>query len=562
MRFRGLVLTFTLMAFVLAGALAAAGGTGYPDSKTQPLADGCTRSSLALLAEGARDTQSPDSPPVAPSWVYVNGDNTPRTVEGSVLAVHTAGTDLFGVHDTYDLNVDVSPTAPPAYTPILSTRNAAESPPQIHTEWESGLAPLWAWPEPGDRVRETGSAIWDCGHWQDGTRQFPGSDNIPYDPLGSTGVEPIGGEEIEIHPILELATWRAHPQFPVPSGQLDVEISNQGGKAKAVMECALVAPSAPAAGVERVAAGAGCSRLQDVTGRSYTYFLAAPPRPAGNARLAWSQELHTSHHAPAPVVTARADGILVTVPFDTVAASGELQDFGASFRVWWDKDKRALRHFRVTLDSLSVFNNLDGDIGEDQSDPSITPAGEWDVYVDVGGQWTRLRDHVAGLDAVPAASPAAPARFDLSGVPTFDVYLPADGEFRAMVDARECDLPGYSDCPGGPTNTELDFNQFPGRATITDPVADLTGQTTMLSTSPHTCPSHCEEGENASQASQCGGPCYRLDMTVEDVTAAVRGHQFRAITRATPASPAQEEEHEVLKEAVLRAQGACPPICS
>ena len=176
---------------VVAGSLVAAASSG-PDSKTQPLQDGCNRSNLILLAQGGIGlTGTPQLPPVAAQWVYVNGDRTPRTLEGSVLATHTAGSDLFGVHDTYDANFDVAPD--PAFTSLLSSRNGLESPPQIHTEWESGVSPFWAWPSPGDRVRETGSWIWDCGHWQDGDRQISGGDNVPGDPLGTAGVEPIGG---------------------------------------------------------------------------------------------------------------------------------------------------------------------------------------------------------------------------------------------------------------------------------------------------------------------------------------------------------------------------------
>src|SRR5438132_3954384 len=229
----------------LASGAYAIGSGEHPESKTQSVEDGCNRSQLALLGEAAVTMEAGPHPTGFSSWVYVDGDNQPKTLGGLVLGTHTAGTDLFGVHDTYDLNIDVSPDA--ASDHLLSTRNAAEGPPQIHTEWESGLAPLFAWPSPGDTVRETGSEIWDCGHWQDGDRKVPEGDFIPGDPLGTAGAEEIGGEEIEIHPIAELATWRKAGAFvpagatvPVHAKQLDVAISNQGGKAKGVEECALL----------------------------------------------------------------------------------------------------------------------------------------------------------------------------------------------------------------------------------------------------------------------------------------------------------------------------------
>jgi len=249
---------------LLAGSAAAVRAASHPDSKTQSIADGCNRTQLGLLGEAALTMASAPHPTPFPSWVYVNGDNRPKTVEGTVLGTHTAGTDLFGVHDTYDVNFDVVPD--PAYEGLLSTRNAAEKPGQIHTEWESGLAPLFAWPATGDRVRETGSEIWDCGHWQEGERKVPSSDLLPGDPLGEAGVEQVGGEDIEIHPISELATWRANGDF-TPFGQpasvrassLDVALSNQGGKAKGVEECALTLPTGDSNLAGRLVAGRGCS---------------------------------------------------------------------------------------------------------------------------------------------------------------------------------------------------------------------------------------------------------------------------------------------------------------
>ena len=389
-----------------------AAAADHPDSVNQPPRDGCNRSDLVYLGEAAVALEHEGGPNAAPEWVYVNDPGKPgeirtiRTVEGSVVAIHTAGQDLFGNHRTYDLNIDLVELDPkhpdPAFERLVSSRNARETPPQIHTEWESGLVPLWVLPSPRDRVRETGSWIWDCGHWQEGSRSIPNSDLLPGDPLGTAGVEHIGGEEAEIHPISELATWRS-PRAFVPSGrrravpvsQLDVYISNQGGGAKSVIECA-IAPAAPANAAERAATETGCTQLQDVTGKDYVYDVVAPPRPSRGAKLLWRQVSHGSHHAPAAEVKVLRDRIRVTVPFKSshAAAATALQDFGASYYVWWEGDHSPTYRFRVSLVQLTIFNNLDGDAGQSRSNPTITPNGEWNPYLDITGKWRALHQEM------------------------------------------------------------------------------------------------------------------------------------------------------------------------
>jgi hypothetical protein len=514
---------------VLSGVVVAR-AVDHPDSKTQSIADGCNRSQLALLAEGGANLTDVDHPTMFPSWVYVKGDRTPRTIEGTDLATHTAGSDLFGVHKTYDANFDIQPEG--GDSPLLSSRNAQETPPQIHTEWESGLVPVWAWPSPGDHVRETGSWIWDCGHWQDGNRKLPNGDLLPGDPLGTSGAEPIGGEEAEIHPMQELATWRRQGAF-VPTGssravqasRLDAYISNQGGKAKAVEECALSSPAHPAAAALRLAAGDGCSELQDVTTQNYAYVLAPPgPRPGPSARLRVQQDLRASHNAPAPMVRIEGDKVRVTVPFKRMKATTELQDFGATWHAWWADDPAPVRRFRVTLERFTIFNNLDGDIHESSKDPTEDDPGEWNLYLDVADTWLNMHDPrpghvdlVPGLGQVPNAAQRRP--FDLGKIAPIDVVLPADGSFRMFVDARHCDLPGYVDCPVG---NEIDFPLTPGRSELILPVGQLTGRTTEVLLHPVVCqPSQgCpEENSSPSLCPPGGGKgCHELAFRIEDTS--------------------------------------------
>ncbi|HMC52075.1 MAG TPA: hypothetical protein VKI64_04880, partial [Acidimicrobiales bacterium] len=392
--------------------------------------------------------------------------------------------------------------------------------------------PPWAWPSPGDHVRETGSWIWDCGHWQAEQRSVPNSDLLPGDPLGTAGVEPIGGEEAEIHPIQELATWRRQGAFvpagtasPVQASRLDVYISNQGGKAKAVEECALSSPSHPTAAAARLAAGEGCSELQDVTARGYTYVLTAPgPAPSPAAGLRVQQDLRTGHNAPAPLVRIEGDKVRITVPFERVRATKGLQDFGATWHAWWSADPTPVARFRVTLERFTILNNLDGDIHESSKDPTEDDPAEWNLYLDVADTWLNLHDPRPGqTDLVPGLGqvPNAPARgpFDLSAISPIDVSLPTSGSFRMFADARQCDLPGYVDCPVG---NEIDFPITPGRSELTLPVSQLQGKTTEVLLHPVVCQPDqgCpEENSDPSLCPPAGGKgCHELAFRVEDVS--------------------------------------------
>jgi hypothetical protein len=555
----------------------------HPDSVHQSIADGCGRAQLGLLGEAAMTMAAGDHPTAMPSWVYVNGDNRPKTLEGTVLGTHTAGTDLFGVHDTYDMNIDVRPF--PAYEQLLSTRNNEESPPQIHTEWESGIAPLFAWPDPGDRVRETGNEIWDCGHWRDDSR-VPGSEYVPGDPLGAAGVEEIKGEEIEIHPIAELATWRAHGNF-VPGGRttavhasrLDVALSNQGGKAKAVENCAIPLPAKQSGIVRRFLAGPGCSPLQKIAGRDYTYELKPPgPRPSKKAVLQVQQDVQYAHNAPKPSVSVSGDVVKITVPFASVQPAAGVQDFGATWHAWWTRDTTPTRRYRVTLESATIYNNLDGDSGDNASNPSVTPDGEWNMFVDVDGNWVNLHDprpnhtdYVPQLGAVPSAKPN-PVVLPLTALPSRVVALGDGDALHVFTDARECDQPGYVDCP---TQNELaTTGRSAGRAELSLPSSQLARHVTHVTIHPQLCRPGQGCPEEHNNPSTCPHSCYALTYRIEDVTTkrplspvTVTGDGTRAgtIYAATAASAlpwwldpitkygaSQEEENAVVADVIDR----------
>src|SRR5207244_1326588 len=168
----------------------------------------CQRSNAMELALSTPEWVYVDHPGVLGARVAGNQKAGRRTVEGVVEGAHPAGDDLYINHDFNDLDIDVLPDA--AFADLVATGNGGD----LGTEWEATRIPTWAWPQIGDRVRESGSWIWDCGHWGNGpadpTMGF--AEFIPGDPVETIPdlLKPgtINGESTEIHPIDQVATWR------------------------------------------------------------------------------------------------------------------------------------------------------------------------------------------------------------------------------------------------------------------------------------------------------------------------------------------------------------------
>src|SRR5439155_20566517 len=131
--------------------------------------------------------------------------------------------------------------------------------------------------------------IWDCGHWGNGPADETGlSELLPYDPeetlkdLASGGTA-IRGEQTELHPLYQVATWRkdaAGILRGVSGGRdlqrLDVWINGDGGPALAEEECNLIGVPGFGAAVPQASPMQPCSRYRDVGGSySYTMHLGA-----------------------------------------------------------------------------------------------------------------------------------------------------------------------------------------------------------------------------------------------------------------------------------------------
>ncbi|MFN2613402.1 MAG: hypothetical protein ABR552_01110 [Actinomycetota bacterium] len=462
----------TIAASVILSGIARA---DRPDPHTQSLEDGCQRSQGMLLALST------------PEWVYVDradvlqkrlvGDQTAgrRSVEGVVTDSKPAGDDLFVNHEFVDMNVDVIPD--PDYRFLIEQGNDNT----VHTEWEDALVPMWAWPQVGDRVKESGNWIWDCGHWGDGPNDPTHvSPFLPYDPV-ETGQDlahretgegsELNGEATELHPLYEMATTRKEAAgilggTPSVLSQLDVWISGDGGGALAEEECAMK-------GVPPAAAQATCSRYRDVGGH-YEYSLPLGTAPSGGSIVVEPVQVHGETDAalasiPVTIEQHPADSS-ITVSFDLPHAAAP-QYFGITVQAGWSNQKANVKHVHVSVDNINVIHSLDG-----ASEPSINPVlngpeqtpgpGEWIMTAQANGHWVQI-------------SPSLVSQVDdgtqIPNSASFDYWLPAGIAPRLLVSARECDIPGIDcvhDVFGGHESPvpfhEVGYNDHPGRILATD----------------------------------------------------------------------------------------------
>ncbi|MEA2374460.1 MAG: hypothetical protein QOD53_923, partial [Thermoleophilaceae bacterium] len=480
-----------LAAACLAFPAAALADHPVSDAYNKPLDDGCQRNVPGLLSY------------TSPEWVYVNSHTAKDTVkhlEGVVRDPHTAGEDLPEEHLSYDMDFNVAPDAPylglaggnPNANGGKGSGNWDRSSPDeygvMHLEWETGAMPSYAWPDEGDRVSVWGQWIWDCGHWGEGFDfSAPGS-NDPTAPLthngdyllpGETESELVGipdsqnirGEQTELHPLQAVAVTRAVPwQSPTHESQTDVFVSTDGTASHADESCARDVkpiPGQPAYGPDFTACThQAANEYQSIGGRSYDFFVPAPPKPSPGAQLRFREVPRVAGSGASEQVTPTGNGLKVRISFDK-AAAGKAEGFGASYFVGWEGDtSKTPDHLQVTLNSITVHHSLDPNPSRPQQ--SGVPPGEYNLYIDANGYWNFVggrgptgavtgggqQDWIPGLGAVQDGQTFG----DINR--TVDLFVPPGKRFRLFVDARECDLPHMDPCAN---TTELsDGNDSPG----------------------------------------------------------------------------------------------------
>jgi hypothetical protein len=457
------VLLVCAAGLLLPASPALGANTAQPNSMTQPLLDGCQRNVTGLLTF------------TSPEWVYIYKDPSVRFVQGTATHTHTAGGDLPEGHDFYDLNSNVNVL--PAYNYLVATANftgdtTAEDYGRLHVEWETGSVPKYVWPTEADSVQQWGSWIWDCGHWG----LSPGLQNpdlfLPGQGQAQCTQATCPGERSEFHPMRAMVVTRANPSVPHSTqSETDAYISTDGTIAHAEAQCALEhpPPSPDSYGPDYSACVQDPSkRYQQVNDRNYTFFVPAPPKPSPLAVLSYRVvDQGVGVNSPRERVVKQSNGIQVTIPFKNFGVNGTRQVYGKSFFVGWSLDPTPPTHLQVHFDSVNVIHSLDPP--SDTSAGTDDPGSEWNLYVDLNGNWNLVNDWTSGLGFLLDGTSVALNK-------TIDIYVPAGKGVRLFVHGRECDLPKIQPCPANPGEVASDndvpgeiLDQFPSAAAAIGP---------------------------------------------------------------------------------------------
>jgi uncharacterized repeat protein (TIGR01451 family) len=513
------------------------------------LVDGCQRDPAALLAGQTPEwayvyNTAADQPPPPPRWVSgILSSQNP-----AFQAVHTSGADFAFGHNSYDFNMNI--LTDPEYDYLKAGHPASglntatgnypgngEETNRLHTENEDLNVPQFAWPEPGDRVTEKGSWVWDCGHWGTPTNIFSPDYDLPHEgqPCPSPfAADPsqctITGERTEFHPYRALFDQRQQsPSSPYAENQAELFVSTDKTKAGVTEDCAHKFPPPLSVVLPNPAsyppAFAACMETepnwQDVTG-DYSFLVAAPPKPTPDARLTFRAVDHGSVAAPAPTLAQEGDAVRVTFHLDSASNQRVVEAY--TIFAGWDTVTASTvpTHLHITFDRLDVHRAMDPGCSLNNPVPGCqnqstrtnqgtTAPGDWNIYWDVNGIWGTW----------PPGELLVNDGDSLPGTQAVDLYVPPGKGWRLFVHGRECDINGVDparplqDCP---TNDELaDDNDVPGLILDSYSSADASLGTHTSNGLTHqadptsTCP------DNVSGQNPNPNGCYSVTYTVTKI---------------------------------------------
>lgn len=488
-----LVLAATAAVALVAAVVVIAGTS--PDPAEAKL-DGCGTERFAIFRREEPnwayigDRSSPASAPSpAAQWV----DGVARAGGESPLGVHPTGVDDPITHDSYDVVVNVAPD--PAFAFLLAGEEGArtgnfngeeEELGRLHMEREEAGFPPAVWPENGDRVRALGSWVWDCEHFQNG------GSKSEFHPVRALWVE-RGFSPRSSTGAAEAALWFSNAKTPAGI-EADCAHQTKGDK-PAFKTCLLAEPRTFAEGF------------------SQSFLLPTPPRPSPGARFAIRVvDAGSTRGAPRPTFRRVAEGVRFTLAVP--GSPGRLVRGAYRLLAGWTSVPARLRprRYRVELRQLLVRRAMD------PSCPAANPGcpfrvettqpgqiarspGEWVLYADIGGIWSRLAPTV--LRVHDGQRVALRHRVDL--------YVPRGRPWRLFLFTRECDfgLPTFSDpkravspCPSSSEFGHPTGDDKPGYVVATGRPGL---HATNASLEDSTCPPVNEQG------------CYRLVWRVTEV---------------------------------------------
>jgi hypothetical protein len=486
---------------------------GSPGNPPQSLKDGCQRNPGQLLLRNSPEwayvyNTPTDQPPPPPQWLT----GTVSSFNPKFEAVHTAGGDLPPGHDAYDYNVNVLPESIYQYLlggdPVKKTGNYAgdgEDTNRVHTEWEDLSVSKFAWAEPGDRLTEKGSWVWDCGHWGTPSEIFPPGDDYILPNIGAfdvntrclTGLDQpqcqgVTGEATEFHPYRAL--WDQRKQSSnSPYGENEAELFVSTDKTVAGKEADCAHKNRPALPTNPLntsyltypPAYNACLSLtepnwQDVSGH-YSFVLPAPPQPSPDSFLVFrAVNRGSTDNAPAPTLTQEGNGVRATFDLSTDPATHPRLVMGYTVFVGWDTLPLGAvpTHLHVSLDKLEIHRSMDApdcrttyffcSSESTRQNQQTGFTGQYNLYWDISGIWGQW----GRSESDPPVNGELQVHDGdvLTGSQAVDLYVPPGDGWRLFVHGRECDLGlvgptghRFGDLADCPNNTDLaDNNDVPG----------------------------------------------------------------------------------------------------
>jgi hypothetical protein len=388
---------------------------------------------------------------VDPEWApLVNGtvvDSAPVLIHGVVEGMHgDTGGDFPATHLRADVNYFIR--LDPEDIGRLATGNDDGL---LHSEWEAGTYPAFAWAGAGDRVVALGRWIFDCGH----PNPTPGacSQTVtqacvidsdcapPRCPTCAAGEKCTGthfGYSAELHPPYATAVIRTGGGAPlshhrhhraVPVTRADVYVSGAAGGAGD--RCILTHLQNPNALVSTECFPLA-QPVAQLNSQDFTFELPLPPRPDDGKLVVRTEQFPAPGGVAARLEIvprirdedARSHVDVRVVLTKRASDPDEPLPTGFAGTIWagWRNDPTPLTHVRVTLENVAIRNSL-------QEVSPVVPAKAWHLQAAVNGEWKELNGfgNVSAGDVVPL------------GV-TYDEYLPADGAIHLELDgaARNC----------------------------------------------------------------------------------------------------------------------------
>jgi hypothetical protein len=416
---------------------------------------------------------------VNPEWSpIVNGpvvDSTPVLIHGTVLGMHgdTSG-DFPSTHLRADVNHFLQLDA--ADADRLATGNDDGL---LHTEWEAGVYPAWAWAGTGDRVVALGRWIFDCGHpgaeaglCSVSTAQPCVLDSDCHPPVCAScgSMESCVGTHYEysaeLHPPYATAAIRTGrggfirrgPRWPaVPATRADIYVSPDAGGAG---DRCILTHRANAGDLLSVQCFPLAEPVAGLNSRDFTFDVPLPTPP----HLPDGPVFHLVQY-PAPggrpahvVIRKRVKApdphLEVSVRMSHTVRGQLPTGFAGTLFAGWSHDRTPLTHVRVSLDAVHINNalqpaapiapktcsgnpantpcNVNADCPSGQTCQGADPIKAWQIQAGINGEWKELTGlgNVSTNDTIPQT-----LVWDQYLLPGAQVHFESTGVARECVDA-------------------------------------------------------------------------------------------------------------------------------